>query len=138
MSGTEHWLSAADFREANGPALVISSDRKTSSGSLRNHTQLVDLVKKAKQICPESSKYVGTSGEERKKNGRALLWRNEMSKKQVEQWRMKSEIKLVANRAFQVGSKASDIQFRNSSFIFCQWLKVGRWHIRNLRQYTEI
>lgn len=51
---------------------------------------------------------------------------------------MKSEIKLVANRAFHVGNNSSDVQFRNSSFIFCQSLKVGRWDIRNLRQYTEI
>lgn len=62
--------------------------------------------------------------------------KSQRSKQNNEGWG--SKIKLVLNRAFQVSSNTSDAQFRNSSFIFCQWLKVGRWDIRNPGQYTEV
>lgn len=55
MSGTgTHWLSAVDFKEAKGAALVIRGNRKTSSGDLRNHIQLVGVVIKS-QTCTEIS-----------------------------------------------------------------------------------
>lgn len=91
MSGTEHWFSAADFREANGASVVISSDRKTSSGNLRNHTQLLNLVIKSQTDLSRELKMWPVERKGKKKNGRDLLWRNEESKKKAEQWMMRRQ-----------------------------------------------
>lgn len=93
MSGTgAHWLSTADFRGANGAALVISGNRKTRNGSLRNHTQLVDVVIKSQTDIYRELKICGDQWRgKKKKKERYLLRRNEGLKKQIEQWMMRKQ-----------------------------------------------
>lgn len=86
MSGTEHWFSAADFREANGASVVISSDRKTSSGNLRNHTQLLNLVIKSQTDLSRELKMWPV---ERK--GKKKKWKRSI----MEKWRVKEESRTV-------------------------------------------
>lgn len=73
MSGTgAHWLSTADFRGANGAALVISGNRKTRNGSLRNHTQLVDVVIKSQTDIYRELKICGDQWRGKKKKKRKI------------------------------------------------------------------
>lgn len=95
MSGTgAHWLSNADFRGANGAALVISSNRKTRNGSLRNHTQLVGVVIKSQTDIYRELKIRGDQWRGKKKKERDLLRRNEGLKKQIERAVNDEEAKL--------------------------------------------
>lgn len=74
------WLSAAGFIEANGASLVIRSNRKTSSGSLRNHTQLVDLVIKSQSNLSREFKMCGDQW-----RGKEKKWKRSI----MEKWKVK-------------------------------------------------
>lgn len=87
MPGTEHWLSAADFRETNGAALFISSNRKTSSGSLRNHTVSGSCNKKLNKFVQRAQNKWGPV----ERRGKEKKWKSSIKEK----WKVKEVSRTV-------------------------------------------